>query len=353
MWVCLNWALAFRELGYAVIWLEVVKSSTHPHKLRTRLEALKTRLEPYGLADSVALCSPAGGPAPADIGGGCLDLDGAAEADLLVNLRNSTSSDVVGRFRRSALLDIDPGLLQLWMDAGEVEVAPHDVYFTIGETVGQPGAPFPDMGLAWHHTPPCVCLSWWPARPAPLEAPFTTVAHWNSAAWLDPATPETKHDGFLPFLDLPRRVAYPLELALDLEDDDPECAGLRERGWRVRTARTVASTPWDYQRYIQNSRGEFSCAKPSCMRLQNAWVSDRTLCYLASGKPAIVQYTGPSRYLPDREGLFRFRDLEEAAAALDAVTADYDRQCRAARALAEEHFDARKVAARLLERALA
>ena len=64
------------------------------------------------------------------------------------------------------------------------------------------------------------------------------------------------------------------------------------------------------------------------MLLQNAWVSDRTLCFLASGKPAVVQYTGPSRVLPDAAGLFRFRDIDEAARALDTVAADYDHVVR-------------------------
>ena len=91
------------------------------------------------------------------------------------------------------------------------------------------------------------------------------------------------------------------------------------------------SPPWDYQRYVQASQGEFSCAKPSCVRLQNAWVSDRTLCYLASGKPAVVQHTGASRFLPDAEGLFRFRTLEEAAHALSAAQSDYERHGRLAR----------------------
>jgi hypothetical protein len=93
--------------------------------------------------------------------------------------------------------------------------------------------------------------------------------------------------------------------------------------------------------------------KPSCVRLQNAWISDRTLCYLASGKPAVVQHTGPSRFLPDAAGLFRFRNLDEAVRDLDIVAADYDQQCRLARALAEEHFDARKVVQRVLERSIA
>ena len=84
----------------------------------------------------------------------------------------------------------------------------------------------------------------------------------------------------------------------------------------MRDAHAVACTPWDYQRYIQESRGEFSCVKPSCVRLQNAWISDRTLCYLASGKPAVVQNTGPSAFLPESEGIFRFHTMEEAVEAL-------------------------------------
>ena len=115
----------------------------------------------------------------------------------------------------------------------------------------------------------------------------------------------------------------------------------------------MASTPWDYQRYIHGSFGEFSCAKPSYVRLRTAWVSERTLCYLASGKPAVVEHTGPSRMLPEREGLLRFRDPAEAALCLRLVASDYDRQSRFARQLAEACFDARTVLPPLLDRVLA
>jgi len=123
-------------------------------------------------------------------------------------------------------------------------------------------------------------------------------------------------------------------------------------GWRVQDSHDFTATPEEYRSYVQQSRGEFSCAKPSCMQLQNAWVSDRTICYLSSGKPAIVQHTGPSRFLPDAEGLLRFRDIDEAARMISLVEADYDRQCQAARSLAETWFDAEKVAGRVLEKAL-
>src|SRR5262249_7457298 len=149
---------------------------------------------------------------------------------------------------------------------------------------------------------------------------------------------------------LPGRTAEPLELALCLLGDAEERAVLERHGWRVREAAEVAGTPEAYRRYIQGARGEFSCAKPSYVRLATAWVSDRTLCYLASGKPAVVRPPGPSRFLPDAAGLFRFHDPEQAARCLETAAADYERQCRLARALAEEYFDARKVAGRVLAR---
>jgi hypothetical protein len=127
---------------------------------------------------------------------------------------------------------------------------------------------------------------------------------------------------------------------------------LEDRGWVVRDSSSVSSTPWDYQSYIQSSLGEFSCVKPSCVKFQNAWISDRTLCYLASGKPAVMQHTGPSRMLPDAAGLFRFRDLQQAATQLETAVADYEVQCRLARRLVEEFFDSKKVLKTLLETAL-
>ena len=195
--------------------------------------------------------------------------------------------------------------------------------------------------------------------PPPPGAPFTTVSQWQGGDWMvygDESYSNQKRDGFLPYLDLPRMTRPPLELALGLApgpSDEAEKQGLIDRGWRVRRAEEVTGTPWEYQKYIQSSAGEFSCCKPSCIRLQNAWISDRTICYLASGHPAVVQHTGPSRFLPDAAGLFRFRTLEEAAQMLNQVSADYSRQSANARALAEEFFDAAKVARRLLEIALA
>lgn len=352
-WVYLNWALGFRALGCDVIWMEGVWPGAATEKLGADC---KTRLAPYGFGDRLALFSWNGEPLMQETRDASLSLEASAHADLLLNLAYDIPAAVVKRFKRSALLDIDPGLLQVWVAKGRMSLPPHHTYFTIGETVGQPDARFPDVGLPWQYTPPCVALEWWPPHRVAGDAPFTTVSHWHGDEWEiegGEVYSNNKRDGFLPFLDLPTSSSVPLELALNLaKDDEDERAALTERGWRLRDAFDVASTPWDYQRYIQSSLGEFSCVKPSCLRFQNAWISDRTLCYLASGKPAVVQYTGPSRFLPESGGLFRFRDVGEALRGLETVAADYDGQCKLARELAEEYFDARKVAGQLLERAL-
>src|SRR5262249_27806191 len=151
-----------------------------------------------------------------------------------------------------------------------------------------------------------------------------------------------KGEAFMNLLDLPRRTRQPLELALDLVADDPERRLLCEAGGRLRRSADVAPPPWEDQRYVQGSRGGRSCAKPSCSRLEKAWISDRPLCYLASGRRAVVEPTGPSRIPPDGAGLFRFRGVEDAARCLEAVAADYERQCRRARSVAEDLFDARR-----------
>lgn len=144
-----------------------------------------------------------------------------------------------------------------------------------------------------------------------------------------------------------------MELALCLSDDDEEDERmLSEKGWRIRHSHHVAGTPGAYRSYIQNSFGEFSATKPSCQRFSTAWISDRTICYLASGRPAVVQHTGASAILPDRGGLWRFRTLEEAAEAILHIRNNYAEESRLARLLAEETFAARRVTRKLLAAAL-
>lgn len=355
LWIYLNWALGFRALGCEVIWLEGVSPRTPAQRVQQQVAALKGRLKRYGLADGLALCSWTGEALNGEMTAGCMSLGDAAEADLLLNQRYAAPSSIVGRFRRSALLDIDPGLLQIWMNRGWLRVSRHDLYFTISEPVARATATIADTGVSWRHVPPCVSLEWWRPRSAQPGAAYTTLTHWyagGGAADSGEAYADDKRSGFLPFLDLPARTRQPLELALDVASDPNIRSSLSECGWRVNDAYEVAATPWEFQSYVQNSLGEFSCAKPSYVRHETGWISDRTVCYLASGKPAIVQDTGPVSYLPDSAGLHRFRGVEDAAEHLEKVARDYEQECKTARALAEEFFDAKKAARNVLEAAL-
>jgi hypothetical protein len=360
-WVYLQYVEGLRQAGCDVYWLEQLPEK-RPRPDGAKVEAWLERLRGYGLGDKVILATAAGTDGSrryVTTTGSSAD-DVFAGADLLLNFHYAIDADLLAAFRRTALVDIDPGLLQMWMSTGQVRVAPHDVYLTTGETVGTPRARFPDCGLEWHHIRPPVSLDLWPYTFDPGSEAFTTVTDWWSG-W----APEfvdgrqvlydnTKRVAFLAFVELGRLTAQPLELAVHLAEGDGDDRRLLERhGWRVRHSSEVSSTPERYRDYIQRSRGEISCVKPSCIKLQNAWISDRSLCYLASGKPVVVQDTGPSDFLPGGDGFFRFATPEQAAAALATVNADYEGHCRAARQLAETHFDARRTAERLLDIALA
>jgi hypothetical protein len=335
-----------------VIWLERVPPKATADALLARVDDLERRLVRYGL-NEIALAPISDLPLPP----GCLGVnEAAAEADLLLNFQDKLTAAEIDRFPRAAFIDIDPGLRQLWISGGKTTLARHDEYFTIGETVGTAAARFPDCGIKWRYTPPPVFLPQWPVTQADATAPYSTVAHWwHQAEVVDGRTVDNnKWVSFMEYVDMPREVPQRLQLALGEGTAIPTARAFwGGHGWQVSDAWEVASTPWDYQRFIRDSRGEFSCAKATCMALENAWISDRTLCYLASGKPAVVQHTGPSRFLPDADGLLRFRTPDEAVARLQEADSDYEHHSRAARQLAEDHFDAEKVAADVLEQALA
>lgn len=357
----LQYALGFRQLGCRVHWLEESKVAlplTDRHRellriidgcdlggkavlYRRRHRGGRLLMEQIGSEEEVTDALP-------------------GQTDVLINFHYALAAQVLNRFRRTALVDIDPGLLQYWISSGQLNVAHHDRYFSTGETVGTRDAAFSDCGLDWIRIRPAVSLEMWPVVSLPVSDAFTTVSSWwgggGKGEWVGSKQhgfDNNKRTAFLPFVDLPRLTGQRLELALCIgENDRAELLMLEEKGWRIRDSSAVTGTPADYQRYVQRSRGEFTCVKPAYRRWRTAWLGDRTLCYLASGKPAIVEDAGPSRILPPGEGLLRFTTLSQAAEALRSVTDDYAKHSRAARALAEEHFDAKKIAAAILEQAL-
>jgi hypothetical protein len=362
-WVYMQYALGLASAGCEVFWLERFRGSDSPERDEAALHLFRARMERFGLSGRVLLYPGRGKRTDVCVPERYIGVSRAEaeavfdRADLLLNFHYTIAPELLARFRRTALVDIDPGLLQFWMSRGQLRVPPHDLYLTTGETVGTAGARIPDCGLEWIHIRPPVSLAQWPPAPDGGRGTFTTVSNWSSKDWIvdgDETYENTKRAAFLEFADLPRRTGQPLELALFLrtEDDASDRRDLVDRGWRVRHAREVAATPERYRSYIQKSRAEFSCAKRSCTMFQNAWISDRTLCYLASGRPAVVQDTGPIPFLPEGEGLLRFSTLDEAVAAIEAVNEDYERHSRAARGIVESFFDADRVAERILGCAL-
>jgi hypothetical protein len=361
-WVYLQYVLGLRQLGCDVYWLEAFRTKGRAEQ-EAALATFRERMRRYGL-DSKAFVyvTEAEKPSselPARYVEGDRDAAEAVfdKADLLLNFHYAISPALLTRFQRTALVDIDPGLLQFWISRGQLTVPRHDLYFTIGENVGTPGGRIPDCGLSWISIRPPVSLDHWPYHFDPNCEAFTTVSIWDSSDWVvdgDQKYENTKRVAFLEYSDLPRLTRQPLELALFLrrQRDMKEWKEMEGRGWQIRLSRDVAATPEMYQKYIQGSRGEFSCAKRSYIEFQNAWVSDRTACYLATGKPVVVQNTGPSAFLPNGEGMFRFTTPQQAAQAFDIINADYEHHCSAARKLAEAHFDAKKVMERILSHAL-
>jgi hypothetical protein len=352
-WVYMQYAQGLRRLGCDVYWLEQFRppASGDSAQQAALLSPFFERMKRFGLEGKTLLYAKAG-DAFRFVGCEWPDVERVLQrADLLLNFHYAIDPRLLACARRTALIDIDPGLLQFWISTGQLTVAPHDCYLTTGETVGTPSARFSDCGLQWHRIRPPVCLDLWPFTYDPHAEAFTTVSSWSTTDWLKISEngktvlrENTKRVAFLQFESLPRHSSQPLELALYTDERDAQdLASLEQHGWRIRHSRDVAGSPEAYRSYIQRSRGEFSCAKASCMEFQNAWVSDRTLCYLASGKPVVVQHTGPSSYLVNGEGMFRFSSVDEAATALDAINSDYARQCRAARGFAETYFDSQRV----------
>ena len=146
------------------------------------------------------------------------------------------------------------------------------------------------------------------------------------------------------FIDLPSRTPQKFELAIN----GPQTL-LRQHGWDTVDAMQVSRTPDDYRAFIHRSKGEFGVAKHTYVATRSGWFSDRTECYLASGRPALVQDTGWTSHLPSGEGLLSFSAPDDAAAGLDRINSDYARHARAAAEIAREHFDARRVLPPLLE----
>lgn len=279
----------------------------------------------------------------------------ARSAELLLNISGvNPLRDWLREVPRRVLIDTDPLFTQarhLQDPQARSRACSHNVFFTFGENIPRGESDAPDDGLPWQPTRQPVVLEAWPVTPPPAQSAFTTVMQWDSYSECVIAGRRygMKSRSFEPYLDLPRLSGAPLELALGSSNAPRQ--RLNEHGWRIVDPLAVTRDPWTYQRYLQRSAGEFSIAKHGYVAARTGWFSERSACYLASGRPVIVQDTGFTAWLPIGQGLHAFNNPDEAALALKEVLADHARHAAAARELAEAYFDSRRVLTALLDRA--
>jgi hypothetical protein len=338
-WQFLQYLLGFRRLGYEVLLLDRI------HEEPTAGAAwLDHVMSEAGLGDG----THAGVERRRA-------LEFVRDADLLLNVMGfCTDEELLGAARRRVFLDTDPGFGQMWRELGLADVfAGHDAHVTIAERIGAADCTVPTCGLRWITTPQPVVLDAWPAAAPPADMRFTSVASWRGA--YGPVDFHGHRYGLRVhelrrFAELPRMAAATFELALDIHRGDAaDAALLRDGGWQLVDPALVAATPSAYRRYVRSSGAEVMVAKNMYVASRSGWVSERSLCYLASGRPVLAQETGFSACHPAGEGLVAFSTPDEAAAGAEAILANPGRHARAARELAEERFDSDRVLGRLLE----
>ena len=362
-WQVLHYLVGLRRLGFDVWYVEDSDAEVRdpvtlwPSSDYTgNLEYLGRQMQSVGLGDRWIFRPPG----TYDRCFGAADIAGLErlyqEADAALNLCGSHRlRPEQGLINCLVYLETDPVPMQIGIANGDESLIAHmenyNFLFTYAENIMSDDCLIPVERFRWHPTRPPVCVDWWDAVTAgDHEAAFTTIARWkhtgNDVVWKGEQWRWSKHHEFLRFINLPSRSSLPLELSVTgISDEDTEL--LQQHGWRLRPAEEL-SDPVSYHDYICASLGEFTAAKEQYVRPRTGWFSDRSVCYLAAGRPVITQDTGFGNSIATGEGLFAFATEDEALAAIEAVAADYARHASGAKAVAREYFDTEGVLGDLL-----
>jgi hypothetical protein len=279
--------------------------------------------------------------------------------DLLLNVSGMLTDDaLLDGPRVRAYLDLDPAFVQLWhcTQGVDMRLNRHTHFVTVGQALGTPSCDVPTCGVSWIKTLPPVVLEQWPAQDpnAPLvHDALTTVGNWRAYGSIE-------HNGIRygqkahslrELIALPNRLPKPFLLAMSIHPDERrDLELLHANGWRLADPAAVAATPRAYADFVRGSWGEFGVAKSGYVLSRCGWFSDRSACYLASGRPVVAQDTGMLGALPTGEGLITFRTEDEAAEAITSLSRSYVSHARAARALAERYLDSDLVLRSLLQK---
>ena len=347
-WAVAQYVLGLADLGHDVILVEPVERSPEVAAYFTRATAA------LGLVGRAALVHP-------DRSATGLDYSAliawAKTSDLLLNLAGVlTDQELLGPSASRVYVDLDPGFTQLWQAVEGVDMgfSGHDRFVTVGQAVGTPGSTVPTCGLTWTTTLPPVVLSAWPAITTPAVYGVTTVANWRSYGSICHGGVHfgQKAHSIRQLTDLPRRVPGAIfEPALAIDSGElRDIAALNLNGWQLLDPARVTASPDGYREFVQQSLAEIGVAKSGYVNSHCGWFSDRSACYLASGRPVVAQDTGWPSYLPSGSGLLTFSDGAGAADALAQILGNYRHHAEAARAIACELLDSRRVLSTLLDR---
>ncbi len=357
-WVRLSWVSGLRHLGVDTWLVEDIASSTCVDRNgapcapevsynRAYFEEVTAA---FGLSGRAVLRVDGGRVV---FGAGAEGLDAARDADLVVNIGGHLPAAELFPRAHRAYVDIDPGWTQYWHQTGDpaAGLAGHHTYFSIAEKLGSPGCRIPTGGIDWRPVRQPVVLADWPVTPGPGAGRYTTVASWrNGLGPVGDGTLGGKHHEFRRLVPLARDNDAVHELALRIHPDDADDLGLlTDNGWHVVDPAVVARTPDDFRSYVQGSGAECSAAQGVYARTGCGWFSDRSLRYLASGRPVLVQDTGLGGAFPVGKGLVTFDSLDSARAGERRIAGDYAGHADAARALAETYFDSTTVLGRFLD----
>jgi len=283
------------------------------------------------------------------------------DADAILNICGAQEfNDDLLVSDRIVYIESDPGVEQIKIDKGEKSAADylsrHHALFTFGENVGTRSFSVPTHGFKWLPTRQPIVTDLWKTNRTPSRAAvFTSVANWSTSGlkditWRGENYLWSKSSEFLRFISAPKKSGETFELATNIEDAKTRTRFLRN-GWRLHCPLQLSVDYWLYRNYIRRSKGEFTVAKDQYVRLNTGWFSDRSACYLAAGRPVIIQETGFTKIYGGEGGLLSFRSLGEIVDAVKIINSDYAKHSRAARALAREFFEAERVLKSILDHA--
>jgi hypothetical protein len=229
----------------------------------------------------------------------------------------------------------------------------HQAFLSVGCKLNDQDCKVPTLGVHWQPFHPFVYLPLHKmvSDPGP-GAPFTSITEWtwHSVSLGGDLVSASKRDAYLQYVDIPQRSRRTFELAANIApaDNTGDRELLRHHGWKVPDPQKVARSPAAYRAYIRTSRAEFACVKPVYRELRTGWLSDRSACYLAAGRPVLVEDTGIGDCLPTGQGLLIFRSLDEAVAQVNEIDGNYLKHHRAARDLAVEYLNSERQLERML-----